>query len=507
MTKLKMLFYGINGTGLGHISRLLNIAEASEELLLALQIRPEIYFLTTSEAPWVSSQYPTYKIPSKTIVSGSHSDNKTYISHAHFFVSNLTALFRPDILIMDTMPQGSFGEMTSMIPFCKQKVFINRHKNADVSQDEIHQRHLALYDLVLTPDQLASSASYSLPQKIADKNVFTGFIHGYYPEKVLDRASTREALGVTADEKLIYISAGGGGDKHAVHDLDVLVKGVLAHTQAKILVGYGPLFKGKKIYHPRVIPFTDYEVRDYFPALDAAISAGGYNSFHELTAAAIPTLFFAQQKGMDVQERRIQLGVDSHWNLFLENLDPYSIEESLEKLLRESEQKKLRTGLATKLPDWGSHEAASQMLLMRSDMGKENFVSNLYRVLNYRLAWPLIQRNNMEFALSARIALWIEIAQTPSSKRIDSLANLHQSWKTKKADPKSSSYIQMGAQMAELMLQNDFSEKRMKRLWVSFLKNVPLNSLEQEEIWRTFSEYFEEKLKEKHTEHTQAEKP
>ena len=71
---------------------------------------------------------------------------------------------------------------------------------------------------------------------------------------------------------------------------------------ARVIVGYGPLYKGVIHYANRqAIPFTGTRVNRYFAGVDLAISAAGYNSVEELQAANVPTLFYGLEKGFDDQ--------------------------------------------------------------------------------------------------------------------------------------------------------------------------------------------------------------
>ena len=89
---VKALFYGINGTGLGHISRLLNIARSTREILHAQGLTADFHFITTSEASQMAWDFPVYKLPSKTVIAGCDTKNKEFAAQSQFFISNLVAL-------------------------------------------------------------------------------------------------------------------------------------------------------------------------------------------------------------------------------------------------------------------------------------------------------------------------------------------------------------------------------------------------------------------------------
>ena len=90
MHRLKLLFYAINGTGLGHLTRLLAVARSCREMAAAMGLESDIRFLTSSEASEVVWDFPVYKLPSKTVartarvpVDQFESSSKLAVSYTH----------------------------------------------------------------------------------------------------------------------------------------------------------------------------------------------------------------------------------------------------------------------------------------------------------------------------------------------------------------------------------------------------------------------------------------
>jgi UDP-N-acetylglucosamine--N-acetylmuramyl-(pentapeptide) pyrophosphoryl-undecaprenol N-acetylglucosamine transferase len=352
--KARIAFYGINGTGLGHYSRLLGIAREARELLHATGVGADFRFLTTSEAPQVAWDFPVWKLPSKTVVAGMDTDNADYAATSQLLVCNVVASMRPDVLVMDTVPQGSFGELLQLRAFCRRTVFVNRHKSEAAAADPVHQAHLPLYDLILTPDVADQAHRYVLPPSLSARNVFTGVVHGFRPEEAPTRQQVRDYFGVAAGQTVVYLSAGGGGDRHAQAELARLVSEASADPAHFVLVGYGPLYRGEKRYAPNVVPLAEADVRRFFPGVDLAVSAAGYNAYQELLAAGVPTAFYAQVKGMDRQDERVAIGVARGWHRHLEDFDPLTIRDEIAAL----KDPAVRAGLARALRERGRTDGA-----------------------------------------------------------------------------------------------------------------------------------------------------
>jgi len=388
---VKILFYGINGTGLGHISRLLNIAREARALLHAVGEKADFQFLTTSEAPQMAWDFPVWKLPSKTIVAGADTSNRTYAANCRFFITNLLGTFRPDILVVDTIPEGSFNEFVMLRDFCKATVFINRHTNETVAKSAVRLSHLALYDLVLVPDVEASRDRYVIPEGLENRFVFTGYVHGFRREDALTRPRVRKLFGVKEHQRVIYISAGGGGDKRAEENLRVLVDTVSSDPNNVVLVGYGPLYRGDKIYRENVIPLSDPDTRKFFDGVEVAFSAAGYNTYQELLAASVPTAFFAQRKGMDCQDERVRLGVEQGWHVELKSIDPESVAAALAFLTDRSNHADITEALSTREKPFGALASALEILKLHSSLkGSRVDFQKLHLVAALRRWWECL---------------------------------------------------------------------------------------------------------------------
>lgn len=381
MVRVKALFYGINGTGLGHIARLLNIAREARELLHTLGIEADFQFLTTSEAPQVAWDFPVYKLPSKTVVAETDTSNQEFAGHAQFFITNLVASFRPDILVMDTMPQGSHGEFLALRAFCKRKVLIARHVHDAIARSAAYQAHLALYDRIIVPDDTLEEHRYAALADVRDRSVFTGAIHGFRADAALRRADVRAQFCVRDDQRLVYVSAGGGGDAAAARDLRAIVDVVRKDPARVVLVAYGPLYRGVKCYASNVIPLSEPETRHYFRGVDYAVSAAGYNTYEELLAAGVPTAFFSQVKGMDQQDERIRIGVARGWHRALCGLDADTIQEAVTALENSMTRRQIYDALAARPRADGAFRAAVELLQVHATLARSPVKDGDVRVI------------------------------------------------------------------------------------------------------------------------------
>jgi hypothetical protein len=215
------------------------------------------------------------------------------------------------------------------------------------------------YDLILTPDVESERGRYTLSPVNEKKNHFVNCIHGIRSEVMLTRDEARRQLDIDADERLVYISAGAGGDPNVERDLDVLIDTLLENHKIRLLVGYGPLYKGTVRFHRRMISFQDVGVSRFFRGVDLAFSAAGYNTYQELLAAGVPAAFFAQSKKMDRQDERIRLGDERGWNLTLTEVIPEAIRMLLISLTTEKTVREMKMKLTERNSEIGAGQGAT----------------------------------------------------------------------------------------------------------------------------------------------------
>ena len=151
---LRVVFYAVNGTGVGHLTRLLAIARWMRRYAAALGVGLEAWFLTTSEADALAfaEGFAAFKIPSKTVVAEAGIDRRAYVALAKQWVWHTLGLLRPDVLVVDTFPRGSFGELLGALDLARRTVFCYRPVRPEVAERPDFQAMVRLYDLVLVPE-------------------------------------------------------------------------------------------------------------------------------------------------------------------------------------------------------------------------------------------------------------------------------------------------------------------------------------------------------------------
>lgn len=295
MKRLRVLSYAINGRGMGHLVRQLAILRWMRRITALLGVDCEIWVLTSSEADTLARRegIPALKMPSKAMLRDAGMSTSRYLTVARAWVLNAVAGLQPDVLVVDTFPGGSFGELLAVLEMVPQRVLVARQVRDELAADDSYRALLPLYQRLVMPD-----ARDTGPILIRER------------AEMLDRAAARAALGVPEHARAVYVTLGGGGDVLAPHAIPALVDAVRARGW-HVVVGAGPLYTGAERRGDGITWMDRYVPMELFSGLDAAVSAGGYNSFHELMYAGVPTVFLPQPRIADDQRERVLRAVDA----------------------------------------------------------------------------------------------------------------------------------------------------------------------------------------------------
>lgn len=302
----RIICYAINGAGLGHVTRLLSVGKWLRRYVTLLDgVVPEVMFLSSSDASDVLADagFAAFKIPSKTIAKTTGLNKLEYRRLAKHFVWNTLGVFDPDLLVVDTFPSGSFDELFQVLDGPFKKSFIFRKVKAEYAARATFRSAASMYDAIVAPH----SPQNCPVEQIGGKQIrCSGEVSQFDQDDFLPRDVVRKQLGVDKGKRLVYLSAGGGGDPGATEQLACLVDALADVPDVHLLVGAGPLYRGPRISAENLTWFDGHSIGKFFAAVDAAICAAGYNTFHELLLARVPVAFFAQAKIADDQNERIE---------------------------------------------------------------------------------------------------------------------------------------------------------------------------------------------------------
>lgn len=336
MSRLRVVSYAINGRGMGHLVRQLALLRWIRRLAAVLERRVELWILTSSEADTLARRegIPALKMPSKAMLRDAGIEPARVLRVARGWVLQTVAGLAPDLLLVDTFPGGSFGELVPVLELAERRVLIARQVRQRVANDAAYAALLPLYDAALAPEETGH------PVIIRER------------AELMERADARRALGIPDGRRAVYVTLGGGGDVAAASLLPSLIEQL---SDWHVVVGAGPLYDGPEVRGPGITWIDRYVPIELFPGLDAAVSAGGYNSFHELMFAGVPAVFLPQPRISDDQAARVQRAVDAGAGLLAQH--PGQVAALLDQLPAGAAQ-----AAQDLVPDNGARHLAARVL-------------------------------------------------------------------------------------------------------------------------------------------------
>lgn len=359
---LSLVSYAVNGSGLGHVARQVAIHRWLRRYGSFAGVATQHWFLTTSEADtWLWHEgFAAFKLPSKSVVEAAGINKLSYLALAKQWIWHSLALLRPDLLIVDTFPNGSFQELLGALDLCKHRALVLRPVKQDIAQQAAFRAVAGLYDRVIVPaDSDDGVAELGLdPRRVA----FTGPIMRAERFELRPRAAARQTLGVPEHARCVLVSAGGGGDAGA-DDLFQRTAALLADDpQVHLVLAAGPLFRGTPRRGPRLTWWTEPGLGEQLLGVDAAICAAGFNTAHELLFAGVPTVFIPQDKIADDQAARVQALVRAGAARVASLDDPEGLRAAIAEVLAPDTATALRAAAAAHVPSNHARDAAIELL-------------------------------------------------------------------------------------------------------------------------------------------------
>lgn len=328
--KQTIIFVVTNGAGLGHLTRGLAIARR----LKKIQPDLEIIFLSTSLATEIIRNegfmyyyIPTFKMMPEDVTA------TMWNAYLKRELEQLISFYKPKAMVYD----GAYPYLGMITEINKNKklksIWIKRetYKSTKPSFKELE----AEFNLVIIPKEAGRDYSQEerrtsehSNRKYADPVMFLD------KEEAHSRESVRKALGIGEQELLFYIQLGAGIINNIRSPLEIVKSELLKREHVHILYGESPIGRQQIKGTDKIKVIRTYPNSQYFKGVDFAVSAAGYNTYHELLYFAVPTLFIPNAKTeRDDQAARAKLAEEIGAGFCIEQPTQESINTSINKLI------------------------------------------------------------------------------------------------------------------------------------------------------------------------------
>ena len=288
----RLLFFNINGSGLGHLSRCLAYARRlkgrAEVVFFSLASALEIIHDMGFEADYFVSEY------------WSNSHISAWNNELAVRVGLMLEELQPDAVLFDgTWPFHGLMDScrTRKVPL---RIWSNRglHKKdfapVPVSESE--------FDLVIRPGELGTGFNVERVPRPGRK-VATPPVTLLRDDELLSREAARDALGLEADGRYVLLSLGPGNLKR----VDDIGAGLIAEFQNQgfdVVWAKAPITVEDVEVPDSVRQIAVYPLVRYMRAFDAFAGAAGYNTCCEVAQSGVPSLIVPNTMVADDQLTR-----------------------------------------------------------------------------------------------------------------------------------------------------------------------------------------------------------
>lgn len=292
-----VLMVSPNGVGMGHLTRLLAVARR-------LPAKVEPVFLTMSQAVAVIGQY------------GFHGEYMPYHSYYggdadywnHGLLARLQAMvgfYDPRAILFDgNMPYAALADLRQL---CPERRFIWLRRGLwRPEAGKVAIERSALFDMVVEPGEFAADVDRGFTRTRRGEVIQVPPVTLLDPDEILAREAARAELAIPPDATAVAILLGSQNN----FDYGEIRRTIAARFSGRpdvVLIEAEWLIsenKGSSLL-PGARSLSGYPLARLFRAFDFAISAAGYNSFHELLSIGMPAIFVPNENpSMDEQEAR-----------------------------------------------------------------------------------------------------------------------------------------------------------------------------------------------------------
>jgi UDP:flavonoid glycosyltransferase YjiC (YdhE family) len=344
----RILFVTSNGTGLGHLTRSMAIARRLDASLEPL------FFTLSAAAPVVRELgFPVEYVASYG-TPGAGNDWR-WSRRLRTRLRAAIAEAQPSVLVFDgTHPYEAL--LGAMRGFGDLHTVWSRRPLWRKGSSRVPLGRTGSFDAVLEPGELAAAEDRGPTVARRDE------VHAVAPVVLLDRSellSRDEAarkLGLDPAATNVLVTLGQGGEVRAATErcLRHLAgrEDVRAAALSSALAALGVAPEG--VVELR----ATYPISRYFAAFDAAVSAAGYNAYHELIALGVPSLFVPMRRETDDQPARARFAAEAGLGWGVAGPDDPALEATLDRLLDAQARGIVANGLEAHPLRNGAGEAA-----------------------------------------------------------------------------------------------------------------------------------------------------
>ncbi len=320
----RILFVATNGIGLGHITRLMAIAER-----LSDDVDP-IFFTRSAGAALVFARgHAVDYIPCGLAMGVTDTSwNRAYAQEL------LTAVEAFDVSAVVFDGNRPFPGLIAVAESRRDLAWIWIRRALWRVDHEFNPDAQDIFDIVIEPGEFAHDEDYG-PTRDLPGTVAVPPLLLLDPGTGLPRSEAVAKLGVDPDRFTVAVQLGSQRN-FDFGSLPELIFARLARRNVQTVQILNPLAKPPKEDGSGILRKSLYPLAEYFTAIDLLVTNAGYNSFHESVFGGIPSIFVPNEAPeMDDQHLRAVYAQSAGLGLCLRCSELDRIETTLDLALSE----------------------------------------------------------------------------------------------------------------------------------------------------------------------------